>query len=320
MVVSDHLLTERIAEFQRLAQTKGTLKGDADQGENLSPQPVAAGSKPNLYGKGVKDPASKCAFMKEFHDRVKEINALLSKVRAAVKDLADVQEDALQATTPEKKTQASEKLNNIQVETQNNIDGATKILEQLSHRPDVEEKDKVREIRENMRKHLLQKHRNLACDFSKACQECQNALTERQVREIRMVLPEESEAEIKERINKGENLSVVVAQKMAGTHHMLIDEINRIQEQHQDILRLARSVNHVAQMMNEMAVLVDEQGQMLDNIVLNVRKAKANTAKAEVELKATRVYQVKNQKCVCCLAVIMLIILMAILLPVLTQQ
>jgi len=91
MVVSDHLLTERIAEFQRLAQTKGTLKGDADQGENLSPQPVAAGSKPNLYGKGVQDPASKGAFMKEFHDRVKEINALLSKVRAAVKDLADVQ-------------------------------------------------------------------------------------------------------------------------------------------------------------------------------------------------------------------------------------
>jgi len=136
-----------------------------------------------------------------------------------------------------------------------------------------------------------------------------------------MVLPEATEEQVKEMLEGDTiSLSLVVAQKMAGTHHALIDEVNRIQDKHQDILRLERSAADLAQMFQEMAVLVDSQGEMLDAIEVHVHKAKVYTAKAEENLVTTRKAQHSAQRWMCCLAAVMLIVLLAILMPVLIQK
>merc|ERR1719271_25377 len=136
-----------------------------------------------------------------------------------------------------------------------------------------------------------------------------------------MVLPEATDEEVRDMLDSGnQSLSLVVAQKMAGTHYALIDEVNRIQEKHQDILRLERSVADLAQMFQEMAVLVDSQGEMLDDIEVHVHKAKVYTAKAEENLITTRKAQHSAQKWMCFLAAVMLIVLLVILLPILTKK
>merc|ERR1711948_144279 len=89
------------------------------------------------------------------------------------------------------------------------------------------------------------------------------------------------------------------AQKMAGAHAHILDEVDRIREKHQDILKLERSIADLAQMFQEMAILVESQGEMLDAIEVHVHKTKGYTAKAEEQLKHTIKTQRNTQKWMC---------------------
>merc|ERR1719373_275093 len=133
-------------------------------------------------------------------------------------------------------------------------------------------------------------------------------------------MPEASEQERAEMIEAGETTSLVVAKKMAGAHALLLDEVQRIREKHQDILKLEASIADLAQMFNEMAVLVESQGELLDAIELNVGNTKGYTAKAEKELITTKKLQHNTRKWMCCLTVFLMIVVLAILGPVLLKN
>merc|ERR1719253_1938441 len=111
-------------------------------------------------------------------------------------------------------------------------------------------------------------------------------------------------------INNGETASLLVQRKMAGAHAMLIDEVNRIRDKHQDILRLERSIADLAQMFQDQAALVEAQGEMLDAIEMHVHKAKGYTEKAEKELVKTRKAQHSGQKWMCCLMIVIVLLLL----------
>lgn len=345
-MVGAHLLVrDRLVEFKSLAQEKGTLNGDGDgdsaeeplrDGDTHATRAMKAGAK--LLGRpgtftslaeptAPSDVASKGSFMKEFFEEVAAINGVLAKGRVNVKSMDSLLEEALQATTPERQSTVSDKLNDLVQDTNGKVHTVKASLEELRRKSQEEEKaalnaeqGKVREIRKNMANQLTKKHIQLLTDFQKAQLDFKEALNQRQIREIQMVRPEATQEEVKEMLDSGTSLSLVVAQKMAGTHFALIDEVRNIQEKHQDILRLERSVADLAQMFQEMAVLVDSQGEMLDAIEVHVHKANVYTAKAEENLIVTRKAQHNAQRWMCCLAAVMLIVLLVILLPILIQK
>merc|ERR1719291_657028 len=139
------------------------------------------------------------------------------------------------------------------------------------------------------------------------------ALEKRQEKELQLLMPDTSEEERAEMIAEGQTTSLIVAQKMAGAHAHILDEVQRIQEKHQDILRLEASIADLAQMFQEMAVLVEAQGEMLDAIELNVTKTKGYTAKAEVQLVKTKKEQHKYQRWMCCLTITLVIVVLIVL-------
>lgn len=329
------LIRDRLAEFQELARRKGTLL----EGDDLKAQPLVTpgGTKmtAKMLGKGATEPAApapnvseKGAFMREFFEEVKEINGVLSKGRANVKSMAELLNIALQATTQEQQKKASDSLNAIVEDTNEKVLTVKNHLEELKRKNEEEGEDemsaeqaKEREIKSNMRNQLAKKHSQLLIDFQTAQQAYKEDLNKRYTREVQMVFPEWEPEKVKDHIDRGgESLSLMVAKKMAGTHCDLLDELNRIQDKHQDVLRLERSMQDLAQMFQEMAVLVDSQGEMLDAIEHHVHKAKSYTEKAEANLITTRKTQHKNQKMMCCLAAVMLIIALAMLLPIITSQ
>merc|ERR1712167_241328 len=110
------------------------------------------------------------------------------------------------------------------------------------------------------------KHQQLLIDFQTAQSNYKQELESRQKRELQILLPMASDEEVQDMIEAGETAGMVVMEKMAGTHALLIEEVQRIKDKHQDILRLERSMADLAQMFQEMAMLVDEQGEMLDAI------------------------------------------------------
>lgn len=319
MVAADLLIVDRLAEFHKLASTKGTVNADGTAPVAAEPSRKRAGSVKS------EKPATekKSTVMREFFEQVNEIQTVLNKGRGNVKQMGELLEEALQATTQDRQKAVSGKLEDLVGDTNQQIGSVKARLEALKSSSDEEEKlhpnNAECAIRKNMYTAMVKKHQDLLVEFQKAQLSFKQGLEQREAREMQMVLPDASEEEVREMIDEGDNASLLVARKMAGTHAVLIDEVNRIREKHQDILRLERSMGDLAQMFQEMAQLVDAQGEMLDVIEVNVQKAKTYTAKAEQNLITTRKTQNKNQRCMCWLTVIMLIVLIVILAPILIQ-
>lgn len=311
---AERLVTDRFGDFRKLAIEKGTLRDDGTPA--MLPTKAVAGAKALASAAG-----GKSQFMRSFFDDISKIQTSLNAGRANVKLMEEVLEAALQATSQDREKAASDKLQDLVSDTNVHLSEAKWKLEELKARAGKEEvKPGEAKIRSNMEQAMAKKHQQLMMDFQSAQIAYKHALEKRQQREMQLLLPDLAPEERADMIDRGETAALVVAQRMAGAHAMLLDEVQRIREKHQDILRLERSIADLSQMFTEMATLVDAQGEMLDSIEVHVHKAAVCTAKAEQNLIITRKVQHQTQKRMCCVALILMVVLLAIMGPVMLQS
>jgi len=262
--------------------------------------------------------------MKDFFDRARDISAELSQGRSNVKLMEQLLEEILGVTMQAKEKAISDKLANLVQDTNGVISRAKKMLEALqAQSAEMEAKSgngAELQIRRNMQQSLIKKHQGLLMDFQKAQGNFKEALESRQFREIHILMPEARPEQVEQMLEAGETASMMVAKKMLGTHAELLDELARIREKHQDILRLERSMNELAQMFQEMAVLVEHQGEMIDHIEVHIHQAKDFTEKAEVQLIQTKKVMKSNRKLRCCALACVLILLLIILGPLIVNM
>lgn len=262
--------------------------------------------------------------MREFFEKIGEIQNSIKTGNENVRQMNVVLEEALLATTQQKEKAASDRLRILVEDTNEHIGGVKRSLELLRERSAEEERKKPgnaeAKIRTNLERAMAKKQQQLLYDFQKAQGDFKQALERRQTREMEILMPDATAEDRAEMIERGETASLIVAKRMAGTHALLLDEVQRIQEKHQDIQRLEASIADLAQMFQEMAVIVDAQGEMLDAIEVHVQKTKGYTGKAVDELIYARKKQHQNRRCMCWITVIMLAILLAILGPVIISE
>ena len=82
------------------------------------------------------------------------------------------------------------------------------------------------------------------------------------------------------------------------------------QSRARDVEMLVRSLNEVASMFQDLAVLVQQQSDMLDKIEENVETAGEYVRKGNQALRDTIEYQKKQRKCWCCLIIVLIIIIL----------
>lgn len=318
MVAIEYLIVDRFPEFKALARSKRTIqespRGDAETGQ-LHQTPNKGGAA-NGHGGGQN------GFMKEFFKSVSEIQHAISEGKANVEKIRVLREDALATTTQEKEKEISDKLDAAVKETNSNIQFAKEKLQHLKEKAADEEKNSPSEarIRQNLHTGLSKKLQSLVGDFSAAQTQFVTDMKQKATRQLRCALPDATDQELEDMVSKGEDASSVVTQRMAGAHSLLVDQVDTIRTKYQDIRKLERSVADLHQMFVEMAQLVDHQGELIDAIEVNVAKTKDYTARAEQELITARKIQHKNQRRTCCITMVLLAVMMAILFPVIMSN
>lgn len=321
------LVTDRLAEFQRLARGTGALQ---PEGIGLSPATIGAREK---VGKALllqhKEVAAQPTgssqregnFMREFFEAVGEIQRTLKEGREGVQRMDGMLEDMLRATTQDAQKSASDGLTQQVDATMGYISSAKRGLESLRAQADVENKAKPspaqQRIRTNMQRALANKQQQLLLDFQKSQLNFKKALEQRQVRELQLLCPEATGEQLKQMVEDGETSSQIMVRKMAGAHASVVEEVQRIRDKHQDIMRLEKSIADLAQMFQEIAMLVDAQGELLDNIENNVHSTNEYTGKGVKELQTTLKIQANTRKWQCCLSCFCLVVLLVLLSPIL---
>lgn len=155
-------------------------------------------------------------------------------------------------------------------------------------------------------------------DFQASSEEFKKALEEKITRQAKIVNPDITDDAIEELIQSKDPQAFMKDQMMGPSAHV-IDRVAEIEERHEGILRIEQGVKEIQELFNDLAFLVDIQGEKLQNIEDNVMQTSEYTAAAGVELKKAEVSAKKARKKQCYILICCLIILVVILAPTLVS-
>mmetsp|Transcript_16013 Transcript_16013/g.39358 ORF Transcript_16013/g.39358 Transcript_16013/m.39358 type:complete len:328 (-) Transcript_16013:67-1050(-) len=117
-------------------------------------------------------------------------------------------------------------------------------------------------------------------------------------------------------IETGESETIFQKAIMEQGRGQILDTVAEIQERHEAVRELERKLLELYQIFLDMSVLVEAQGEMLDNIETQVAKSVEYVHKGNKALVQARKYQKSARKWMCCTLIIFMCIACAILLPV----
>lgn len=171
-------------------------------------------------------------------------------------------------------------------------------------------------IRENMCATLTKKFMDCMKDYQKAQQAYKNDMKNKVKRQVQIVKPDASEEEIDAVMRSGDPGSIYKSAILQGTADSIKDVYLNCQDKYQDVLRLEQSVAELHQMFLDLALLVEQQGEMLDQIEFQVRTAANYVEQGNEEVRKALKSQKSARKKKCCLlfvgiAIILIIVLVA---------
>jgi len=257
-------------------------------------------------------------FMKEFFEEVNSIKGGMATIKTNIHSIEESYGQTLVAINVEQGQKHSEELERYIDST--NL-AAADVRNKLKEMNEANKKLKEAErgcaqgrIRINMHGSLTKKFLDLMAEYQEVQTKYKNKYRERVERQYKIVKPNATQDEIDEVLESG-NSGQIFAQKILDTekHAQAKDALAYIENKHRDILKLEQSIKELHQLFLEVAILVEAQGELIDQIEYNVSKSVAYTKQAVQELQAAKKSQKKSRKMMCCMIVIGLIIVIIII-------
>jgi len=168
-------------------------------------------------------------------------------------------------------------------------------------------------IRTNMHGSLTRKFVDLMSEYQDLQNKYKAKYRERVQRQYRIVKPDATQEEIQQTIDDPQ--SDLFSQQIAG-HAAARNALADIQDRHKDILRLETSINELHQLFLDVSVLVEAQGELLDQIEHAVGKTVVNTGQAIEELRKANEFKKKKRTFMCWVVTVAIIIFVIIFMPV----
>lgn len=266
------------------------------------------------------------AFMQNFFDDAQEIKKTMASIRYNIKQIEQLHGECLTAISTDQQRDSRERLEDL-MRTTNGM--ATQVRNRLKAM-DVENKEYARRnegssearIRSNMHGTLTRKFVDLMAEYQELQTKYKNKYRERVERQYRIVKPHATKEEIDAEFdNKGEQTEIFTQQILQGPGHAAArNALADIQERHKDITQLETSIQELHQLFLDMSVLVESQGELLDQIEYTVAQSVNYTGKAVEELRTANQYQKKVRKKMCCVIVTVIIVIVVIVAPLLADR
>jgi syntaxin 1B/2/3 len=263
--------------------------------------------------------------MPAFNKKINAVQYYIKTVKENNARIAKLKEKHISATLTEQEKSISEELDGLIAENNkycSTVKSELEVIEMDVRRAQEKEKEEP----ETRIKDIT--FRALKSKFIEVLKETQNTQIEYKTavkgkisRQAKIIDPTLTNEQIEEVCNDPDGAGKLLANKMLGTGHMkLKNAVADIQDKYKDIRKLEKSVEIIHQLFIDMQMLVQAQGEMLDNIELNIQEAHDYTKKANVQLaKAKKSHQIaKKYKC-CILITLVIIVVLVVAVPLATR-
>lgn len=261
--------------------------------------------------------------MQAFFNEKKETEALIAEIGHGTRELENLYERASLTVSSSENDAISEELEAICSKTQRTASRAKKALTGMKAATDQLKADKAGQpaeirIRESAHSLLLRRMLKEMREHQKLKQRFQKKTKENFHRLVKVVDPDITDDEVDRRLEAGGSSAMREIMMGGAVHADAEAALNDVQSRAKDVEMLERSVHQMFQLFQDLAALVEEQGEVLDNIEANVDSAKAFTEKGNKELIRAHIAAKKARKRRCCLMIIVVVVLAVILIPVST--
>ncbi|XP_005913480.1 syntaxin-3a isoform X2 [Haplochromis burtoni] len=256
-------------------------------------------------------------FMDEFFSEIEVIRNNIEKIDENVTEVKKLYSVILSAPTSDQKTQ--EDLEAITNDIKKLANGARNKLKTIERNLESEEQERVSadtRIRKSQHAVLSRKFVEVMTKYNEAQVDFRERSKGRIQRQLEITGKATTDEELEEMLEGG-NAAVFTA----GIIDSGISKqaLNEIEARHKDIVRLESSIKELHDMFVDIAMLVESQGDMVENIEQNISKSVDHIVAAKEQTKKAVRYQTKARKKIIIIAVVCAVVLLIILIIILTQ-
>ncbi|XP_004287931.1 PREDICTED: putative syntaxin-131-like [Fragaria vesca subsp. vesca] len=265
------------------------------------------------------------AGMDSFNKQIQEVEKQVEKLSGLLKKLKDANEESKSVTK-------ASAMKAIKKRMEKDIDEVGKIargvkgkLEGISkdnlanrQKPGCEKGTGVDRSRMNMTNSLTKKFREIMIEFQTLRQRIQDEyreVVERRVITVTGTRPDEET--IDNLIETGNSEQIFQKAVQEQGRGQVLNTLEEIQERHDTVKEIEKKLLDLHQIYLDMAVLVDAQGEVLDNIETQVTNAVDHVQSGTDALTTAKSLQKKSRKCMIISIILLLIIALIIVLSIL---
>ncbi|XP_029493528.2 syntaxin-2-like isoform X2 [Oncorhynchus nerka] len=235
-------------------------------------------------------------FMEGFFRRVEEVRGLIDKISSEVEEVRKNHSMILSApNTDEKMKEELDRLTNEIKSDANSVRVKLKSMEQRLPKDDVSNRASV-DFRIQKTQHTVvsRKFVEVMSQYNKTQVSFRERSKGRIQRQLEITGRVTSNEELEDMLESG-NPSIFTSDIISDSQ-VTRQALNEIVSRHQDIIRLESSIKELHAMFMDMAMLVENQGDMVNNIENNVSNAAEYIGRAKEETKKAVRYQKKSRR------------------------
>lgn len=254
-----------------------------------------------------------------FFDDVNKIREHLNVIRKCIRSLRDIATSvAIEAASEAESAKKSKTLNTLITVINKRSDEVRNMLKRMKtlnteYAASEGAEPSIIRVRTNMHSTLCKSFTDLMKSYNDAQTEYQSNAKERLARQCKVVKPDLTEAEIESIIETGDAQVFKEGILEKDLREKATQALAYVENKHNDIVRLAESVKELHGMFVDLAALVDNQSDLIDDIEANCRSAVEYTEKAIENIHKTAVLQKKARSKMCFIVCTLVCVLIGVM-------
>jgi len=257
--------------------------------------------------------------MDNFQSQISEAHSSIKYIELKYDQLYQLKSQVENATGKQQESEVSSNINKIISDVQAkqaSMKGIIDSLEQMIKDNQNEDNPETR-IRNNLFSSMTKKYQDICIKFQKLENDLKNIMQTKTIRAVEALGIKLSDKEKGEVINDPKYVEQIYRDKLTGGAHVkLQNAVADLEERHKDIKNLEKSILQVHNLIIDLSKLVQLQGEMIDNIDVNIQKAKNYVDKGQKNLIKAKENMKKARKKKCIILIIVIVILLIVLVPV----
>jgi t-SNARE complex subunit (syntaxin) len=261
------------------------------------------------------DSSSSSNFMQAFFKDVELVKQNILVIQTSTRRISDINQQIILATSSEKEQDLSTDLGPTISETNKKAALTKALLQKLREETEKNKassncKQSEIRIRENLGNTLTRKFVDVMKEYQNAQTKYKTDIKKKVKRQVQIVKPDATTEEIDAVLQSGGSSEVFKQAILKGdASDAITNAYMNVRDKYQDVLTLEASVAELHQMFLDFALLIEQQGELLDQIAFQVQAAGDYIDEGNTEMTQAIEYQISIRKKQCCIVFTILIII-----------